>query len=408
MRRRHTVALLAAAGLILAGCGNGGTGEDAAPTNPDVEVDPTPQELDSDAPALEELDLTLPEPLVGREIVDPGWTTTPAELDNMFLGIAEPGEDSDALRFIALDSSGTLLWQAERPPSCSGFALTRDGETPVAVLTDIDTSGDSMQTTASGYELGTGEQLWGPVDVPGPHVGPGAVFAEPAPGAAMGDTGPRIALDPGTGEQLFAEERDDEGTLQGAALIGEYEGLMLRGEDGELIAEDASGAELWRSELAGAAEAESVAGTQAPHGSALVSNEDEDGLLLNLSDGATIATDVSDVQQDAASATYVTLEGEVLRAYDDTGQLWSQPVDADTRLAAAGGVLIFLRSQEEVAAHNVVTGEVAEAYASGKEGPLAVPSLASAEGAMTFSVSEDGVALATVEFVEEPQPGPTS
>src|SRR5699024_11035203 len=89
--------------------------------------------------------------------------------------------------------------------------------------TGVAGTGDaSWQTTASAYDLATGERLWGPVDVPGTVQGPGLVFGESAPASTMGDTGARLALDPATGEVAADEATDTDVTI-----VGEYDGTVL-------------------------------------------------------------------------------------------------------------------------------------------------------------------------------------
>lgn len=383
------------AAVLLASCG--GAAEDPEPVA--EQVDPTPVVVDSAAPEQGETDVALPTQLAERLVVAPGWSEVPQERGGIFLGIAAPDDDNAALRFIAADAAGTIRWEAQRPASCTGFALSEDDAAPLAVLTDNDTSSGAIETTASGYDLTEGRELWGPVTLPGPHAGPGAVFAEPAPGAAMGETGPRIALHPGTGEVVFDEDEDD------GALVGEYDGTLLVGEGDELVAQHVDGEERWRLELPGAASAQSVADAQPPHGTALLATDDEDGVLVDLDTGEVVADGVSDARLDPASQVLVTLEGEALHAYGPDGGLWSQPAAAGTRLAAAGGVLLYLRTDDAVAVHNVVTGEVAEAYEPGEQRPLAVPVVLSDDGAAALRTSAEEVVLATTTYPAETSEG---
>lgn len=392
--RRTAVAVGGLAAVLLASCG---TGQDPEPVA--EPVDPTPVVVDSAAPEQGETDVALPTQLAERLVVAPGWSEVPQERGGVFLGIAAPDDDNAALRFIAADGAGTIRWEAQRPASCTGFALSGDDAAPVAVLTDNDTSSGAIETTASGYDLTDGRELWGPVTLPGPHVGPGAVFAEPAPGAAMGETGPRTALHPGTGEIVFAEDEDD------GALVGEYDGTVLVGEGDELVAEHVDGEERWRLELPGAGSAQSVAEAQPPHGTALLATDEEDGVLVDLDTGEVVARDVSDARLDPASQVLVTLEGDALHAYGPDGGLWSQPAAVGTRLAAAGGVLLYLRTDDAVAVHNVVTGEVAEAYEPGEQRPLAVPVVLSEDGAAALRTSAAEVVLSTTTYPEETNEG---
>ena len=58
-------------------------------------------------------------------------------------------------------SSGTVRWSGERPLACAGFVVTRDADgRDLAVLTDAEASDDDLSvTTASAYDLGSGEQV---------------------------------------------------------------------------------------------------------------------------------------------------------------------------------------------------------------------------------------------------------
>src|SRR5690625_1017793 len=207
-----------------------------------VQVDPAPATVGELAPAsdaVEEIDLPLG--LSGLPVLDPGWDQPPQERDGYFLGLVHPEAD-EPLRFVAARDDGMLLWQAERPPSCAGYTLSRAGGQPIAVLMDVEPGNDTLtQTSATASDLATGELLWGPVPVPGPHQGPGTVFAAPAPGAAMGSTGPRAALDPATGQILVDEAEED------VVVVGEYDGVVLTAANGTLRAQ---GAVTWEVPLA--------------------------------------------------------------------------------------------------------------------------------------------------------------
>ena len=72
--------------------------------------------------------------------------------------------------------------------------------------------------TASAYDLATGDPVWGPVELPGPHAGPGLVFQAP-PEGFMGESGEAVALDPSTGQRLDAD---------GGRALGEFAGTVVR------------------------------------------------------------------------------------------------------------------------------------------------------------------------------------
>src|SRR5690625_6968918 len=110
------------------------------------------------------------------------------------------GGDDSVLTFRAVADTGSIRWEAQRPISCSGFTVTSEDEQRYAVLADIDSETQDLgDTVVNAYELDTGENHWGPVPVPGPHKGPGTVFAAP-PDQGMGDSGAKVLLDPATGD----------------------------------------------------------------------------------------------------------------------------------------------------------------------------------------------------------------
>lgn len=152
----------------------------------------------------------VPHAFEDSQLIDPAWVTPVEYADGVFLGARE--HDGDLI-FVAVDRSGDVLWTRNRPASCSGFAITRDASgRALAVLTDVDTTDDALAgITASAYELLTGDHVWGPIEVPGPHQGPGLVFAAP-PEDFMGTAGVRTALDPSTGG-VAAEDSEDSRVL---------------------------------------------------------------------------------------------------------------------------------------------------------------------------------------------------
>src|SRR5699024_8307042 len=94
----------------------------------------------------------------GLSVVDPGWDVAAQESEGVFLSLHEA--DSD-LEFRAVDSAGTILWSATRPRVCSGFLVSDSEDGPVAVLMDQQSDGnDTLDATASGFDLATGEKLW--------------------------------------------------------------------------------------------------------------------------------------------------------------------------------------------------------------------------------------------------------
>lgn len=385
----------------------------AAPSGGAV-IDPTPQLLGTPAPPAQVDPRSLPSQMTDVAVVQPGWDLPPVELDGIFLGLASPTGVEQSLRAIVVDSAGTVLWQARRPVTCTGFTLSRAGEAPIAVLTDVSGSpGGVSETTATAYDLATGRQVWGPVDVPGPHQGPGLVFAAPTPESAMGDTGPRVMLDPATGD-VAHDERADPLT----SIVGEYDGVLLTARDGVLTAQASpAAAPRWTLPLGPAAERPGapdglipMPGTDPPRGTALVAPAEPGGAvgatgtLVDLSTGGVVASDVRDARRDPVTGVWVVLGLQALSGYRSDGPLWQHPVPASTTMAGTGGVLAFLRVGDAVQAVNALTGDVAVAYENNPDGAFAVPDVISSTGAAVVAAS-GGYALIT-DVPLDPSPAP--
>lgn len=393
MRRARALAAVVGVATLLAACTPADPGADGpAAEQPAGETARTAVEVvGAPAPTADLTAWAVPATWADVVAVDPGWDHRPLESDGLLLGFAgpgdEPGDGSDGsdrsdggpLEFSAVDSTGEVRWRTERPPACSGYTLSRAGDRPVAVLTDVEDGG--LGTTASGVDLATGETLWGPVRVPGPYQGPGAVFAEPAP--AMGETGRRVALDPATGDVVL--EAGD-----GRVVVGEYDGVVLVADGATLAAVDAAtGGESWRVPLPdlGLPDGDVVAPADSPvpAGVALVAPaaggvDAAAAVLVDLTSGEALARGVSDVVRDPVLDVWVVLGGGVVRAQRDGATLWSVPVAAEARLAAAGGALVYVREGDAVRALNVLTGAAAVAYEDDGGGHL-VPSAVTPSGA---------------------------
>ena len=117
---------------------------------------------------VDHAELRLPLEMSPMIVVDPGWTSTPLELDGIFLGYRE---ESEHLRFLAVGEDGTLLWQADRPLTCTGFSLTRGADgAAVAVLADAAPTEDALaMMTLTAYDLHSAQPHWGPVEHRGPR-----------------------------------------------------------------------------------------------------------------------------------------------------------------------------------------------------------------------------------------------
>lgn len=368
-RQRSSLALAAAAALLLAGCGA---------SEPEPVRDPYP--VEDPLPVVDTAAMWLPTQFEDLRVGDPQWDTAPQYAEGVYLAA---GERDGVLEFTAVDVHGEVLWATQRPASCTWFAVTIDAHgRALAILGDLQTTTDALAaTTAIAYDLITGEQAWGPVEVPGPYQGPGLVFAAP-PEGFMGETGPRAALDPTTGDIAATES-----STEGLRIIGEYDGIVLLTHEDALIARDtADDQELWRMSLADhgwTAASISAALRPAPgDGLALISTSDTAGALIDLHEGVVVSGTAHDAAVDPTTGTLVILDDTGLHAYDTDNQpLWSLPAAAETTIAAIGGVFLYLRDNGAIRVHNVITGDVAQAYEPEGQGPNIVPSYITINGA---------------------------
>jgi len=225
-----------------------------------------------------------------------------------------------------------VLWAAQRPVNCTGFAVTTDVRGRArAVLGDLRTIDDSRAaSTATTYDLKTGEAVWGPVEVPGPHRGPGLVFAAP-PEEPGGETGPGVALDPTAGRVAAIESGPD-----GLRVLGEYHGVVLLTRPDALAARDTTDdRELWRISLAEhgwTAASISASRRAAPgDGFALLATSDSTGALIDLHGGVVVDPTARDAGVDPTTGRSVILDDAGLHAFDPAGRpLWSLSVDDET------------------------------------------------------------------------------
>src|SRR5699024_4644138 len=133
--------------------------------------------------------------------------TKPKHSNDIFLA----ADDADGiLTYRAVDSSGMVLWEAERPQSCTGFALTSVGEDSIAVLRDVEPSGEGFgTTTVSGYELSTGQRMWRTVEIDSQHVFHEVVF-DSSQDAQIGVIGTNFVLFPASGVFLLGESTNEQ------------------------------------------------------------------------------------------------------------------------------------------------------------------------------------------------------
>lgn len=392
MNRRRVsrvgLAFAAAAMLVLTGCG-------VTTQDPVKEPHPVEAPLDrTDVSAVQ-----LPIPYQETTVVEPGWETEPKYANGVFLAAAE--RDS-VLEFTAVNVQGEVLWAAERPVDGTGFTLTTTAAgQSLAVLTDVQTTDGTLAgATATAYNLITGSQVWGPVDVPGPHQGPGLIFAA-SPEGTMEEDGPRTALDPTTG-RVVASETD----AASPRVLGEYHGTLILHDGNELVGLDTGNdQELWRQPWAahGQILASATPSLHAAPGGGYVSLDAPElpGALLALDTGAVLTENSLEAAVDPTSKHLAVVDENGLHSYDPTGErLWSLSVEPETSIAALGGGLVYLRHDGTVRVHNIITGDIAEAYDPEGDGPITVPTYITAEGAALLSDGNRQL-LATIE----PPPG---
>lgn len=353
------------------------------------DFDRTPEQVTTELDAVDASDLQLPLIIEPLELVEPGWDLPPAHLGEVFLS-ASTGEET--LDFSAVDIHGSTLWQAKRPSGCTGFTVSVDADgAPLAVLTDSDSSTDCDEdVTASAYDLETGEQEWGPVDVPGPMRGPGTVFA-----AEDAEPTEALALDPATGEAVQDGASD-------VRRLGEYRGTILSTDDKTLRA---TGEQSWELSLPdnGWKADELRAAPEADPGGDVIALDAGDGVgpVLDRETGELLDDDARGVAQDANTGAIVTLGKQGLTVIDDTGKN-ELPVSVpqSVELEATVGGLIYLREEGTLRVHNAMTGSLARGYPADGSGVVAVPGAFTPDGLGTVQAG-DRTLLATDRVAED-------
>lgn len=400
MRRRALVLGVPVGLAVLGACGPEATEADpAALPDPPSDLEPEPVSHGEKAETVDLSTVSLPLEMTTTIVVDPGWTSTPLERDGMFLAYDDTG---DRLRFIAADQDGTVLWEAERPLSCTGFMLSQDEDgRAIAALADIAPGEEGAWVmTLSGYDLRTAETLWGPTEVPGPQAGQGLVFAA-AGDRPMGDSQPRIALSAATGESTLAEE-----DLDGGRILAEHGGVILHTAGGELVAVTAAdGEELWRTALPGGLEpqrARIVGAIDPTTQLAVLGDGDSAGTVLDLSDGSLVAEEADAVARDHLLDVTVVASGTVVRGLElDGEEAWRHEDPEELVFVSAGGRLAYAQRPEEgtLVVLDVGQGLMVHPYDVDVEAPLGVPEVFSLEAAAAVRV-QNARYLVTTELDE--------
>jgi hypothetical protein len=326
-----------------------------APDAASASLDRTPHPVGTAAPYYgDDVELSLPPGFDDVRVLDPGWDVPPQESHGIYLA---PRVEDNRVVFTAVSADGIELWTAERPMLCSAFVVTTDDDGPLAILMDI-TAGDTTvsETTVSAFDLRTGAERWGPVDVPGPHIGPGLVFAAPPP-EAMGTSGPRLVIDAATGDTLADESQED-----GLSILAERDGIALLAVDARIVARTASERELWafpRSAFNQPGDIPpSVTDTSIGGGLALLSGDAAGGgALVKLVTGAVIAHNVRGAAIDRSTGIRI-IRDDGLRAVDPADNiLWSREVPADATLLSAGGGIVYVRTAGGLDTFSTASGD---------------------------------------------------
>lgn len=350
-----TLGLLAGCSSLTAGAGSDGDSSEPVPAHTQLPtIDPAEVADHEDQGGPVDTARTV-DP---ARIVDPGWDTAAQEADGIFLSLHAK---KSGLEFRAVDSTGELLWTAERPRVCSGFLVSDTADSPVAVLMDEQSgASDSLAPTASGYDLATGKKLWGPVEVPGALLGSGLVFAG-GPKDFIGKSGPRVALNPATGQRLATEDPDEAENPKSQKVIAALGRHLVLSDGDRLIGRDLDGRRLWARDVedlgVSVAEArdlpwEYLGDSQALMGSAsggdrrLIDLDSGDEAARD-SDGASLdAADFNEAGFDAQSQTLVTAttEGTLQGFGPDGDRNWERELPAGAELTAVGSGLIVIES----------------------------------------------------------------
>src|SRR5699024_2552439 len=241
---------------------------------------------------------------------------TPLERDGIFLGYSD---DGDRLRFRAAAQDGTLLWQAQRPLSCTGYCLSADADgTAIAVLADTASGGDGPPATSlTGYDLRTAEVRWGPVEVPGPQAAQGLVHSA-AEESSGGSSPTRTALVAETGEVALTEEE-----LDGGRILAEHGGTIVHTQGADLVALSATdGEQQWRVALPEGLDPQRVGigpRIDPNTGYAVLGDDSGAGTVIDLADGHVIARHADQVGHDHVLDVTVLAAGTTVRALDADG-----------------------------------------------------------------------------------------
>lgn len=283
----------------------------------------------------------IPRDLQDASLHSTPWDAEPKTADGVMLGL---GQRDDHLRFTAVRADGTELWHAQRPLACAGFTVTMAGDRAIAVLNDAEADDDDiLRTTASAYDLHSGELVWGPVEVPGPNYGPGLVYAG-TPDEYFGDAGPLTALDARNGKTILTESEGSD-----SRIIGEFDGVLVRADARTLTGQDGDGEQLWTidaADLPWSPEAVvSVPGIDPGGRWAVIGPDQGNGVLLDTETGTIHARQVTEAIGDRMTETVAVIaDGQLGVVSPEDGPVWQRPVEG-SELWSIGASSVTLRSR---------------------------------------------------------------
>lgn len=347
------------------------------------------------------------------------YSSPPQPAGDGFVGMAMPERGGD-LTFLGVDADGRTRWSTTRNPSCTAFAVTGGGEgRDLVVLLDSDADPGSgllaTRTTAAAYDPLDGSLVWGPTDVPGTLVGPGLLLAAVEGSVMSNSTGPKVALDPGTGE-VVADEEDG-----GTELLHEYRGTLLAEYGNELRStETGSGDVLWTAgDLEPPEGAETLPEAVGPGPDP--GNGQAAAVILSWDgpDGGTVAHTAHDLRTGERLASFDGAEeprvvgdhdgltvvagphpdgGRVLVGLRSSpaGELWRTRLPDGPRLDAVVGDHAQLTEGDDTLLVDLGSG------ATVGEGPWAVPVAAAEDGTALVPVESDGLGDAFAAFGPRP------
>lgn len=311
-----------------------------------------------------------------------------------FTSVLFPDGQRDALSIVEVGADGRG-WQIDTNPSCVGrTSITVDGQT-LDVILDSDASLDgntlATRTVATAFR-DNGEIVWGPVEVPGPHRGPGLIFADTPKSVVSNDPVGAVMLDARTGQPVdagLAKKALYEGngvgvagTLDDVTAFRTGDGVPLW--DSTSLAPPAGAGPDWKPTLIDTT-GQSTGNvllfrwTDARGRSLIAAHRLEDGANLGIVPGEPFGQSVIAARESTVYVVSKLNAGEsVVSAISaQRGLAWSVPFTGEAVLASAGDGKVYLRHNGEGAALNALDGSVA------LRGAFAVP----------VAVLPDGTAL---------------